>query len=163
VHRIASSTVPYDLLASQPAVPSPPQAGPRVSIYLVDGDHLVARSRQIIGLNVPAEALRSLLLGPMPVESVHGLVSDIPAQTRLYSLDLQGTVATVDLSATFGAAGGSQQVLAIAQIVYTVTESKYISAVRFSLAGRPIEVPNGSGSLALGARTRADFQAQAPP
>ncbi|HVX71141.1 MAG TPA: GerMN domain-containing protein [Mycobacteriales bacterium] len=161
-HRIDPSTVPYGLLASQPATPSSPEAGPHVAIYLVDGDHLVARSRQITGLNVPAEALRSLLLGPTPAESAQGLISDIPAQTRLFSLDLRGTVATVDLSSTFGAAGGSQQVLAIAQIVYTVTASRYIDAVRFSLSGRPIEVPNGTGSLAPGARSRADFEREAP-
>jgi spore germination protein GerM len=161
-HRIDRSTVPYGLLASQPATPTTPKAGPQVAIYLVDGDHLVARQRQITGLNEPAEALRSLLVGPTPEESAHGLTSDIPAQTRLYSLDLDGTVARVDLSAPFGAAGGSQQVLAIAQIVYTVTASRYIDAVRFSLSGRPIEVPNGSGSLAPGARTRADFQRESP-
>lgn len=162
VQRIDPSTVPYGLLARQVATPSPPQAGPRVAVYLVDGDHLVARQRQITGLNVPAEALRSLLAGPTPTESAHGLASDIPAQTHLYSLDLQGTVATVDLSATFGTAGGSQQVLAVAQIVYTVTASRYIDAVRFSLSGRPIEVPNGTGSLAPGPRSRADFQRESP-
>ena len=161
-HRIDPSTVPYGLLATQPATPSSPQAGPHVDVYLVRGDRLVVRSRQITGLNVPAEALRSLLQGPTPTESAHGLVTDIPAQTRLYSLDLRGKTATVDLSSTFGAAGGSQQVLAIAQIVYTVTSSRYIDAVQFSLAGRPVEVPNGTGSLAPGARTRADFRREAP-
>ncbi|HVT64240.1 MAG TPA: GerMN domain-containing protein [Mycobacteriales bacterium] len=161
-HLIDRSTVPYGLLDSRPLTPSPPRSGPTAPIYLVDGDRLVARSRRITGLNVPAEALRSLLVGLTPAESADGLVSDVPAQTRLYSLDLEGSVATVDLSATFGAAGGSQQVLAVAQIVYTVTASRYIKAVRFSLAGRPIEVPNGSGSLAPGARSRADFPDQGP-
>lgn len=156
--RIDPSTVPYGLLASRPATPTAPQSGPRVAIYLVSGDHLVARSRQITGLNVPAEALRSLLRGPTPAESTHGLASSVPAQTRLYSLDLRGSIATVDLSETFGTAGGSQQVLAVAQIVYTVTASRYINAVEFSVAGKPIEVPNGSGSLAPGARERSDFQ-----
>ncbi|HWC34564.1 MAG TPA: GerMN domain-containing protein [Mycobacteriales bacterium] len=162
VHRIDSSTVPYGLLASRFATPSAPPTGPHAVVYLVEGHHLVARQRQITGLNVPAEALRSLLAGPTPAESAHGLASDIPAQTHLYSLDLQGTVATVDLSATFGAAGGSQQVLAVAQIVYTATASRYIDAVRFVLNGRPIEVPNGTGSLAPGPRTRADFQRESP-
>jgi spore germination protein GerM len=161
-HRIAPSTVPYGLLDLQQATPRATASGPTVSVYLVDGDRLVARPRQITGLNEPAEALRSLLAGPTPAESRRGLVSDIPAQTRLYSLDLQGSIATVDLSPTFGTSGGSQQVLAVAQIVYTITASRYIDAVRFSVDGRPIEVPNGSGSLGSAARTRADYQQDAP-
>lgn len=161
-HRIDPSTVPYGLLDRQPVVPTAPVSGPLADVYLVADDRLVLRSRRIIGLNRPAEALRSLLDGPTPPESAHGLTSDIPAQTRLYSLDLKGSVATVDLSPSFGTSGGSQQVLAVAQIVYTVTASRYIDAVRFSIAGRPIEVPNGSGSLAPGARSRADFQREAP-
>lgn len=160
--RIDPSDVPYSLLATTPATPITALSGPTTNVYLVEGDRLVLRRRHITGLNIPAEALRSLLVGPTPSESRHGLSSDIPAQTRLYSLDLKGSVAMVDLSPTFGTARGSQQVLAVAQIVFTVTASRYIDAVRFAVAGRPIDVPNGSGSLTGGVKTRGDFQQLAP-
>jgi hypothetical protein len=161
-HRVDPSSVPYDLLSTTPPTAPTSAAGPTAQIYLVSGDHLVARSRHITGLNIPAEALRSLLVGPTPAESRHGLTSDVPAQTRLLSLDLNGSVARVDLSPTFGIAGGSQQVLAIAQIVFTVTASHYIDGVTFAVDGRPIDVPNGSGSLTRGVKTRADFRQQGP-
>lgn len=161
-HRIDPASVPYDLLSTAPATSPTSASGPAADIFLVNGDRLVVRHRHITGLNIPAEALRSLLVGPTPAESANGLSTDVPAQTRLYSLDLKGSVASVDLSPTFGTAGGSQQVLAVAQIVFTVTASRYIDGVKFAVAGRAIEVPNGSGSLTSGVKTRADYQQQAP-
>jgi spore germination protein GerM len=160
--RIDPASVPYGLLASPSVAPATPVAGPATTVYLVDGDRLMPAPRRVTGLNVPAEALRALLEGPTPSESAAGLVSDIPTQTRLISLDLNGTVAAVDLSNDFGTTGGSQQVLAVAQIVYTLTASKYINTVAFSLAGKPIEVPDGSGSLSTAPRSRSDYKKEAP-
>jgi spore germination protein GerM len=160
--RINPATVPYGLLASASAAPTAPEAGPATTVYLADGDRLVPVTRRVTGLNLPAEALRSLLEGPTSTEGAAGVVSDIPSQTRLISLDLNGAVAAVDLSDDFGTTGGSQQVLAVAQIVYTLTASKYIDSVVFSLAGKPIEVPDGSGSLSTAPRSRADYKKEAP-
>lgn len=161
--QIDPASVPYGLLKSPSGAPATPGVGPPTTVYLVSGDRLVAVHRRVTGLNVPAEGLRALLEGPTSSESATGVVSDIPSQTRLISLDLNGAVAAVDLSDDFGAAGGSQQVLAVAQIVYTLTASKYIDAVTFSLAGKPVEVPDGSGSLSTAPRTRADYKKVAPP
>jgi spore germination protein GerM len=161
--RIAPANVPYGLLASPKAAPATPGEGPATTVFLVNGDRLVPARRRVTGLNVPAEALRALLEGPTATESTAGVVSDIPSQTRLISLDLNGAVAAVDLSEDFGTTGGSQQVLAVAQIVYTLTASKYIDAVVFSLAGKPVEVPDGSGSLSTAPRSRADYKKVAPP
>lgn len=160
--RIGPARVPYGLLDARTTTASPSAAGPATTVYLVDANHLVPAVRRVTGLNVPAEALRALLRGPTASEGAAGIASDIPSQTRLFSLDLNGSVAAVDLSTDFGAAGGSQQVLAVAQIVYTLTASKLIDAVTFSLGGKPIEVPDGSGSLSTSPRTRADYRAQAP-
>jgi spore germination protein GerM len=90
------------------------------------------------------------------------LTSDVPSGTRLISLDLSGPVATVDLSSPLGTVGGSDQVLAVAQIVYTLTASRYIDSVRFAINGKAIEVPDSSGSLAKTPRGRADYRRLAP-
>jgi spore germination protein GerM len=73
-----------------------------------------------------------------------------------------GNVATVDVSSEFGTVGGSDQVLAVAQIVYTLTSSRYIDSVRFAINGNPTEVPDGSGSLSGTPRTRKDYPRLAP-
>jgi spore germination protein GerM len=162
VTRLSPDSVPFGLMS--PAVPTATQQaqGPRTYVYFVSGNRLATVPRHVIGANVPAEAARALIEGPTPNESAEGLSSDVPAQTRLVSLDLTGSVATVDLSSEFGNLGGSDQVLAVAQFVYTLTASPYINSVRFAIDGKRIEVPDASGSLSGTPRTRDDYRSLAP-
>jgi len=157
VDKIASAEVPFDLLATAAPGQSPQPKGPPAVIYLVRGNHLVAANRHVIGENVPAEAIRLLLTGPLSSEAAGGLSSDVPTGTRLVSLDLNGSVAAVELNSEFGGVGGSDQVLAVAQIVYTLTASRYIDAVVFAISGKRIEVPDGSGSLSSAPMRRSDY------
>lgn len=160
--RIDPSTVPYGLLDTNGSGAPAIDRGRAVPIYLVDGDHLVAVTRHVTGTNVPARALATLLLGPTALESEKGYRTAIPSQAGLVSLDLRGEIATVDLSSAFGALGGSEQVLAVAQIVYTLTASPRISAVEFAVGDNRVAVPNGHGALDMAPRTRADYRPQAP-
>jgi spore germination protein GerM len=159
---IDPSSVPGNLLATG-GVPSPtPGRGQVVSVFFARGDRLVSRPRRVTSVNVSADTVRALLIGPTPAETTAGLVTAVPADTRLISLDLSGSVAKVDLGAAFGATGGSQQVLAVAQIVYTLTSSPSISRVSFAIDGRSVEVPDGSGSLSTAPRGRDDYRQQSP-
>jgi spore germination protein GerM len=159
VTRVDPTTVPYQLLESSPPNPTNQDSGGRpVRIYLVAGDRLVSAKRQVFGNNVPSAAVRSLFLGPSPLETRRGLTSDVPAQTHLISLDVRGATATLDLTSAFGTVGGTAQVLAVAQIVYTVTSTRDIKSVRISINGKPVEVPNGTGSLSSAPRSRSDYR-----
>jgi spore germination protein GerM len=163
IERMDPRTVPFGLLrTAPPGTPAPAARGPATDLYFVQGDRLVTAARRVVGDNIPAEAVRLLLDGPTTTEAARGLTSDVPAQTRLISLDLSGSVATVDLSSEFGTVGGSDQVLAVAQIVYTLTASRYIDSIRFAINGKLTEVPDGSGSLASAPRTRQDYPRLAP-
>lgn len=158
---VPSASVPFGLLNAHTPRPSPTPNGPVGDVYFLRGGHLVAVHRRVEGIDPPAELLRSLLAGPRTKETAAGLSTAIPSQTALLSLDLVGTTATVDLNAQFGSVSGTDEVDAVAQIVYTVTASPYIQAVRFSIAGKPVDVPDASGSLSLAPRTRADYRALA--
>lgn len=163
VDRVNPRNVPFELLSPTPGSTATPQSrGPITSIYLIKGARLAPLQRHVVGTNVPAEAVRLLLQGPDGRESAQGFTTDVPTQTRLISLDLTGPVATVDLSDEFGTLGGSDQVAAVAQIVYTLTASRYIDAVRFAINGKLADAPDGRGSLAATPRTRADFPHLAP-
>ena len=159
---IDPSAVPSQLIASDNASLQPAAQGQPTMVFFVHGDRLVGRSRKTTVDNIAADSVRALLMGPTTEETGDGLASAIPADTRLISLDLDGATAAVDLSTEFGAVGGSQQVLAVAQIVYTLTGSEPIERVRFAIEGRPIEVPDGSGSLSTAPRGRSDYPQQAP-
>lgn len=159
VDHVDRRSVPFGLLdTSPPGAPAQEPRGPEAQVYFVREQGLVAVSRRVVGENVPAEAVRLLLEGPTADEALIGLTSDVPARTRLISLDLSDHVVTVDLTSDFGAVGGSDQVLAVAQLVYTLTASRFIDAVRFAIDGKPTEVPDGSGSLSGAPRTRHDYR-----
>lgn len=156
-HAISRSAVPFGLLDPAPASASAQPNGPALPVYLLHNDHLVAVTRHLNWVNRPAELVRVLFEGPTADESSRGLTTDIPSGTVLLSLDVNGTTATADLSKAFGDLGGSEQVLAVAQVVYTLTASRHIDGVRFTVEGRTVEVPDGSGSLSSRPRTRSDF------
>jgi spore germination protein GerM len=159
MQRVDPSDVPFGLLSSSSSgTPLSERPGPRATVYLVQDDHLLRTQAPVTGANQPADSVRALLDGPSTIQTGNGLSTAIPNRTRLISLDVSGTVATVDLSDAFGEVGGAQQVLAVAQIVYTLTDSPRISAVGFAIMGKPIEVPDGSGSLAGTPRSRSDYR-----
>jgi hypothetical protein len=85
-------------------------------------------------------ALNGLLRGPSTSEAQAGLASAVPARTRLLGLTISNTVATVDLSGEFQADGGSHQavVMRIAQVVYTLTQFRTVSGVRFAIDGQTV-------------------------
>jgi spore germination protein GerM len=163
VERIDPRSVPFGLLESaSPGTPTPSGHGLATAVFFVSGGRLVAAQRRTVGGNVPASSVRLLLVGPTPAEVAAGVRTDVPSGTRMVSLDVEGPIATVDLSEEFGTVGGSDQVFAVAQIVYTLTASRFIDAVRFAIRGHPIEVPDGSGSLSAVPRTRSDYPQLAP-
>lgn len=156
---IDSSDVPFGLLAPRATTTALPQLGPTTPLFFVRGGHLVASRRHVSSdANVPEAALRELLLGPTPADFSAGDTTSIPSQTRLISLDVDPrSVAHVDLSKEFAGIGGSDQILAVAQIVLTLTAADQIRRVSFLIEGRPIEVPDGHGSLSSQPRAASDY------
>jgi spore germination protein GerM len=163
VTRLDPTTVPFGLLQTSPPSASPQVQGPQAVVYFFANGWLATARRTFVGDNVAAEAARALMAGPTAAESARGFSTDLPPQTRVISLDVTGSVATVDMSGEFGDVGGSEQVFAVAQLVYTLTApGNGISAVRFAISGSPIEVPDASGSLSAAPRTRSDYRSLAP-
>ena len=73
-------------------------------------------------------------------------------------------IATVDFATNpVQVVGASQTLLAIAQVVFTVTQQANVTGVLFQIAGQPIEVPIGpNGALVPGPVNQAQYPAQAP-
>jgi hypothetical protein len=78
------------------------------------------------------------------------------------SVDVTRGLATVDLSEAFADLGGADQLVALAEIVYTATARPGVGQVLFTLEGEPTEIPRGDGSLSSDAVTRSDFPTFAP-
>ena len=165
---IARSDVPYHLLdpATTPTTTAPgaaPAVGVAEQIYLVAPDgHLVAVTREVA---VPAsltQVLGALLAGPTATESASGILSYLGDTGVQVTTDAASGVATVHFATDPIQVVGPDQTLAIAQVVYTVTQQPGITGVSFEIGGTPIEVPTAAGAQVPGPVGRADYAPQAP-
>ncbi len=83
-------------------------------------------------------ALTALLRGPSALERRAGLESAVPETASVRGISLANSVATVDLSRGISGTSGEEELrLALAQILYTVTQFRSVKAVRFEIEDRP--------------------------
>ncbi|HEX2090206.1 MAG TPA: Gmad2 immunoglobulin-like domain-containing protein [Actinomycetota bacterium] len=84
-------------------------------------------------------ALTALFRGPSARERRAGVESVLPDGTALRGINLANGTATVDLSREISGTSGEEELrLALAQVVYTVTQFRTVKAVRFEFEGRSI-------------------------
>lgn len=161
---IPDDRVPFGLL--DPEAPSTTAGGTatsttaRVTVFLVDGDRLTPVPRDVPAPATPEKALRALLGGTAPEETARNLRTALDAAAGT-SATGTGGLARVELGTALPSAAGREQVLAVAQIVYTLTALPGVDAVVFTLSGRPVELPAGDGTLTSGALRRSDYAAVA--
>ena len=162
--EVEAKNVPYDLLAptaenTTTTQPSAFTATSRVKIYLPDAEgKLTAVSRQVTAPATAAKAVVSLFNGPTEQEA-DALHSAVTTGTKLLGIDgpTDGLV-TLDLSHHLLDITGRQQILALAQVVYTVTELPSVDRVLFQIDGESVEVPNGNGKLTASPLGRLSYR-----
>jgi len=164
---IARSDVPYHLL--DPAVTTttapgtPPAVGVPEQIFLVaPTGHLVAAAREVAVPASLSQVLGALLAGPTATESASGVQSYLTGTGIQATVSEAGGVATVHFSTDPIQVVGPDQTLAIAQVVYTLTQQSGVTGVAFAIGGKPIEVPTAAGAQVAGPVGRADYLPQAP-
>ena len=161
---IPAEDVPFDLLEPGETVPASttiPVAA-TVTVFLLSGERLVGVDRSSPTAPTPEWALRALLAGPTPEEAARGLRTAIGTNLALATSGDDGNLVEIELGASFTAAGGAEQILAIAQVVYTMTEFPQVSGVTFTVGGKVVEVPRGDGTLTGTPLGRDAFPAVAP-
>lgn len=156
--------VPFGLLSPATTQTTSPIAQPAASavVYLVRENRLLPVQRQV---RVPVSAgrlLDALLEGPTQDEAAAGFRTAISSEARVRDVTAAAGVVTIELSREFVEVSGQDQILALAQIVFTATETDAAGAVRFRLDGEPVEVPRADGTLTSAPLTRADYAALAP-
>lgn len=129
-------------------------------VYFLRDELLQVAARAVPGVS-PEAALRALLDGPTSAERAAGVLTVIPAGTRLLGVDLDYVAheAVVDLTGEFAEGGGSLSLVArVMQVVYTVTQFPGVDLVRFRLDGQPVVDLGGEGLYVDGlTRDRYDW------
>jgi hypothetical protein len=130
-----------------PSATSPPPVSPpgmaRVQVYFLRDGRLDPVTRSVSEATVPA-ALAVLVAGPTPAEAESGLRTAVTPQP-LRVVDLGGATVAIGVTKDFTGVSGNNQLLAVAQVVWTATGAEGVERVRFVLDGEPIEVPTDRG------------------
>ncbi|MGY1835772.1 GerMN domain-containing protein [Blastococcus sp. SYSU DS0510] len=142
--------------------PAPPRdgVGPEVIVFFVRGARLEPVPRA--SRTVTAErALDLLAIGPTRAEVVGGLRTAVAPQSIVADEGLPGGITAVTVTEEFARITGGNQLLAVAQVVWTLTELPGTARVRFLVDGAPVEVPT-DGGLTDGPVGREQFGSVAP-
>lgn len=127
-----------------------------IDFYLIQNQRLVAVRRSTTE-KPTIDAALDALSRPTFEEAVGGRRSELTDPGMVLSVVAKGGSATVELGEVFSTLLGSDQLLAIGQIVYTLTEVAGIGSVAFTLGGSPLEVPGVDGGLISGPISRDDL------
>lgn len=157
---IAPEAVPFGLLEPTPSTTAVPE-GRTVDVFLVSGDRLVQVSRSVPVDSGPTALVEALVAGPTDDERSFGTTTAVAPGTVARVTTNRG-VADVELTPAFREIRGEDQILALAQIVFTLTEQPGIGGVRFTLDGEPVRLPTTDGARGDGRLARDDLTALAP-
>jgi hypothetical protein len=141
------------------ATPTPPDRSTGAvpeRLFLVRGTGLVAVTRHVAAEPTVQQLVDDLLAGPTRDERGDGLTSAL-RPTDVAGVQVNGGRATVELTEMLDGSGRTDQVLAFAQLVCTLTAKPGITSVAFTHAGQPVGVPRADGSLSHAPATAADY------
>ncbi|MHA6783309.1 GerMN domain-containing protein [Pseudonocardia saturnea] len=137
-----------------------PDGTAAVRLYLVrDGrlEPVIRRARP-----GPESALAQLAAGPTPMETASGLRSALPVRpTAVRVARTERATMVLEIDADVVLLPDRDRLPAVAQLVWTATETLGVDLVRVQLRGRPLAVPTDTGPTAAPLR-RGDVGSVAP-
>jgi hypothetical protein len=154
---LSGPELPPDVYGPPEPTPTPGEDLPRRGdVWLVKNERLKeVKNRPLAGVaQSEAEALLLALL--QGAGGLRGMSTEIPADTRFNSLEVEEGVATVDLSENFELGGDRSLAMRVAQVVYTLTEDPVVQEVQFSFEGVLSSVI-GPGGRILSRVQRSDY------
>ncbi len=126
-------------------------------LYLIKEGRLTAVSRRLPQAPAASQQLRDLLAGPTNAEQQQGLGSALAGTELGLTVEIRGGRAVVELATGLEGTGRTDDILAFAQIVCTLTSRGDVTTVTFTRAGQYVEVPRADSSLTRDPLTAADY------
>lgn len=104
-----------------------------------------------------SDVVGDLLAGPTQADASRGLRTAIPDAAVVVGVELARGTASVTLTSAFAEIPAPDQVLAIGQLVMTLTDLRGVGRVRFAVDEAQIAVPLPGGGASEEAVTRDDY------
>ena len=156
----SDAAVPFGLLDPEAPSLAPPAPGPgaeQVTLCFVRDGRLVTVDTELaapVSLRAPLDALAT-----PPADAARLVRTALLDPSIVNDVRLVGGIARVDLVPAVSALPADEQLLAVAQIVCTLTGRPGIGQVSFTLEGARLAVPNVDGSLITSPVARDDYAA----
>lgn len=132
-------------------------------VYLVHNGRLVEVSRTTPLRNTHLQTVMGALFEPLGfLERNEGLRSALPPSKQPVRVQVHGHLATVQLPEGFDGLAVSEQILALGQLVFTISANSDAFEMRFKAGKRAVPVPDGGGRLLTAPVTRDDYVRIAP-
>jgi len=131
--------------------------------WFIQNDQLVSITRRTPAPVDTTSALANVTAGVTVAEGARGLRSAIPDPSMITGSEKSGGTATVQLAGEFVDIPAADQIWALGQIVYTLTDLRGVGRVRFEIAGEAIAVPLPGGDSTKDSTSRDDFAQLASP
>lgn len=155
--------VPFGLLDRNRGAEESGRSGDRDAVVFLTGNGRLVRTIRSLAPPVTLDGLLDALKqGPTRAELEDGVGSAVPDDNTFESAALVGGTALVDLGNPFTAPSNADQVLALAQIVFTLTGRPGVGQVQFTLQDATIETPRADGTVTTGPVSRDDYLRFAP-
>jgi spore germination protein GerM len=160
--RLAAEEVPFQLTATtQPGssttvTTAPVVAGSAVLLYFVTETGLRALPVPVSPIPDELGVMELLAVGPPDDSGLRSVVQPGEVLSVVRDPEEDGRV-VVDVGPTLVDLPASEQVLAIGQIVLTLTDRPGVRSVAFTSEGEAISVPRADGSIIEDAVRRADL------
>ena len=160
-NKLPTKDVPFGLLDQEAGSIAADSGQEEALVYFAKSGLLVASSRRLKPPVSARSLVNSLSRGPTPVEIAAGLRSALPDEA-VRRVSISSGTARVDLARPFTELSSSDQIIALGQLVYTLTGQPGVGLVRITLLDQTTEVPRADGSLTPGRVSRDDYAAIAP-
>ncbi len=128
-----------------------------INLWFVRDEQLVRVRRTVPASTSPEMVIADLLAGPSDVERRDSLRSAIPDAAALGQVSFSRGEAIVDLSPGFAEIPPADQLLAVSQLVLTLTDMRGVGQVSFHVGGAPVSVPLPTGGSSNDPVTRDDY------
>jgi len=159
---IPATTVVAETTTTTAAITPTTIATDPVTLYFISGGRLNGYPTPLVRPATTSQVIAALQLGPPPGDPGVGIRSAVPLRSKLtisVNEDDSG-VATIELPAGFFEQIPTEdQLLAIGQIVLSVTEIGGVGQVLFTQNGQPLGVPRRGGGVSTGSEplSRRDY------
>jgi germination protein M len=154
---LSQSEVPDGLRPTDTVPDATSQQQEIIDVWFVRDSRLVSSRHSVSAPAGPTTAIEEVLAGPSAAEQDNSLRSAIPDPSAVVGVSAVRGVATVNLTAAFSEIPANDQVLAVGQLVLTLTDLRGIGRVRFVVEDVQVAVPVPSGETSEATVSRDEY------